>query len=260
MKILHPTDFSPASRKALELAKKLRDLTGGSLTILHAAEPRYASAAHFFDTQTEKIFDEAEQAWSVLMGRQLAALDPKAQTVLEPRKPIPVILHHAVRHDLVVMGTHGEDSLMDRLLGTTTERVIAQTARPVAAVSKAAEPSSLSRLLVGWGPTPGSERVLRLAHHIAEASRGKITVLHVGDPGELERMNQSIRTLPLALEGRLEARVLSPDPSPAAALLGFAHEQQADALFVGRSRAGVFFGSVTRWILNHAPVPVLVQP
>ncbi len=260
MKILHPTDFSPASQKALKLAQKLRDLTGGSLTILHAAEPRYASAAHFFDVQTEKIFDEAEQAWTVLMARQLEALDAGAQTVLEPRKPIPVILRYATQHDLVVMGTHGEDSLADRLLGTTTERVIAQSVRPVAVVSREAELQGLSHLLVGWGLTPGSERVLRLAHHIAEASGGKITVLHVGQMDELERINQSIGAFPLALEGRLEAKVLSTDQLPAAALLGFAHEHQADALFVGRSRAGGFFGSVTRWILNHAQVPVFVQP
>ncbi len=260
MKILHPTDFSPASQKALKLAQMLRDLTGGSLTILHAAEPRYASAAHFFDTQTEKIFDEAEQAWSVLMARQLEALDARAQTILEPRKPIPVILRHAALHDLVVMGTHGEDSLTDRLLGTTTERVVAQSPRPVAAVPGEAEIRGLTHLLVGYGPTPGAERVLRLAHQIAEASSGKITVLHVGEAHELEQLNQAIRTWPLALEGRLEAKVLSTDQSPAAALLGFAHEHQADALFVGRSRAGGFFGSVTRWILNHAEVPVFVQP
>ncbi|GEM83323.1 universal stress protein [Meiothermus hypogaeus] len=260
MKILHPTDFSQASQKALKLAQLLRDLTGGSLTILHAAEPRYASAAHFFDTQTEKIFDEAEQAWSVLMARQLEGLDARAQTVLEPRKPIPVILRHAAEHDLVVMGTHGEDSLADRLLGTTTERVIAQSSRPVAAVPQEANAQGLAHLLVGFGPTPGAERVLRLAHHIAEASGGKITVLHVGDADELERINQAIGTLPLALEGRLEAKVLSTAQPPAAALLGFAYEQQADALFVGRSRAGGFFGSVTRWILNHAQVPVFVQP
>jgi len=260
MKILHATDFSPASRKALELAQKLRDLTGGSLTIVHAAEPRYASTAHFFDTQTEKLFDEAEQAWSVLLGRQLEALDAQAETVLELRKPIPAILHHARSHDLVVMGTHGEDSLLDRLLGTTTERVIAQTARPVAAVSMQAELRGLSHLLVGFDPSSGSERVLRLAHQIAEASGGKVTVLHVGNADELERINQSIAAFPLALEGRLEARVLSTDQSPAAALLGFAHEQQASALFVGRSRAGGFFGSVTRWTLNHAQIPVFVQP
>lgn len=260
MKILHPTDFSQASRKALKLAQKLRDLTGGSLTILHAAEPRYVSAAHFFDTQTEKIFDEAEQAWLVLMTRQLEALDAKAQTVLEPRKPIPVILRLAAQHDLVVMGTHGEDSLADRLLGTTTERVIAHCSKPVVAVPKEAELQGLAHLLVGFGPTPGAERVLRLAHHIAEASGGKITVLHVGDADQLEQLNQAIGSLPLALEGRLEAKVLSTPQPPAAALLGFAHEHQADALFVGRSRAGGFFGSVTRWILNHAQIPVFVQP
>jgi nucleotide-binding universal stress UspA family protein len=259
MKILHPTDFSPASRKALELAQQLRDLTGGSLTILHAAEPRYASAAHFFDHQTEKIFDEAERAWSVWMGRQLAALDAKAHTVLELRKPIPAILHHASHHDLVVMGSHGEDSLMDRLLGTTTERVITQSGRPVAVVPKEAAWKGLAHLLVGWSPT-GAGRVLRLAHQIAEASGGKITVLHVGSADELERINPAINAMPLALEGRLEAKVLSTAQSPAAALLGFAHEHQADALFVGRSRAGGLFGSVTRWILNHAQIPVFVQP
>ena len=260
MKILHPTDFSPASRKALKLAQRLRDLTGGSLTILHAAEPRYASAAHFFDTQTEKIFDEAEQAWSVLMARQLEALDSRAHTVLEPGKPIPVILRHAADHDLVVMGTHGEDSLVDRLLGTTAERVIGQGAKPVVVVPKEAELAGLAHLLVGWSPTPGVERALRLAHHIAEVSGGKITVLHVGDAEELEAINQAIRAYPLALEGRLEARVLVSEQSPAVALLSFAQETQAEALFVGRSRVGGFFGSVTRWILNHAQMPVFVLP
>lgn len=260
MKILHPTDFSPASGKALELAQQLRDLTSGSLTILYAAEPHYASAAHYVNPNTESIFDEAERAWSVLMTHQLTELDPTAENILEEGKPIPSILKHIQGHDLVVMGTHGEDSLVDRLLGTTTERVIAQGNKPVAVVPVAAGVKTLNHLLVGIAPMEPSERALALAQQIATASGGKITVLHVGESAMLPTLSQRIETLPLAQEGRIELKVLSSGEPPAAALLGFAEETQADAVFIGRGRVSGIFGSVTRFILNQARVPVLVHP
>lgn len=260
MKILHPTDFSPASRKALELAQQLRDLMGGSLTILYAAEPHYSSAAHYINLNTESVFDEAERAWAVLMTRQLLELDPSADNVLEEGKPIPGILKHAQGHDMVVMGTHGEDSLVDRLLGTTTERVIAQGNKPVAVVPVSAEVKALGHLLVGLAPMEPSERALALAQQIATASGGHITVLHVGESAMLPTLNQRIEALPLAQEGRIEVKVLSSGDPPATALLGFAQEVQADAVFIGRGRVSGIFGSVTRSILNQARVPVLVHP
>ena len=260
MKILHPTDFSKASKNALGLAQQLRDLTGGSLTILYAAEPRYASAAHYINPETEGIFDEAERAWSVLMTHQLSELDPTAENILEAGKPIPNILKHAADHDLIVMGTHGEDSLVDRLLGTTTERVIAQGHKPVAVVPASAEVKALNHLLVGTAPMKPSEQALELAQQIAGASGGKVTLLHIGESAMLPTLNAQIQDLPLTKQNRLEAKILSSTDSPAAALLDYAAESQADALLIGRGRMSGIFGSVTRSILNQAKIPVFVHP
>lgn len=261
MNILHPTDFSAASGRALRLARYLRQATGGTLTLLHAVEPRYADAAR---PEEPALAERAETAGVEALRERLAGLDPEARPLLEVGKPIPAILRHAAHHDLLVMGTHGEDSLADRLLGTTTERVIAQTEKPVAVVPPAGETQTLTHLLVATALAGPSERGLELAETLAQATGADITVLHVAlgsDQPTLERLNRLVEVFPALLEeGRLEAKLLSTDEPPDVALLDFAEEIGADALLIGRSGVNRLFGSVTRAVLNRAKVPVFVHP
>ncbi|RIH82287.1 universal stress protein [Calidithermus roseus] len=264
MRILHPTDFSPASYKALEFAQHLRGLMGGSLTILHAYEPRYASPAQFFSRENEQIFQQADLEWQRALEQQLRGLDPSAQTILETGKPIPCILHHAAEHDLLVMGTHGEDSLKDRLIGTTTERVIAQTEKPVVVVSRDTALRRLSHLVVATALADPSERALGLAYEIATRSDGSLTLLHVVEPGAVDadqaRLHALVSYFPGEARERIQVVVL-PSSSPAdEALLDYVTRNTASALFMGRSRGSRIFGSVTRNVLNRARVPVFVHP
>lgn len=264
MKILHPTDFSPASYKALELAQYLRGLLGGSLTVLHVAEPRYASPAQFFSSENEKIFQQADQEWHQALAQQLQGLDPSAQAVLEAGKPIPRILHHAAEHDLLVMGTHGEDSLKDRLIGTTAERVIAQAEKPVAVVSRDTQLRRFSHLLVATALADPSERALGLAYEIALRSEGNLTLLHVVEPGAVgadqARLHTLVSYFPGEARERIQVEVLPSSGPPEEALLDYAERHGVSALFMGRSRGNRMFGSVTRSVLNRARVPVFVHP
>jgi nucleotide-binding universal stress UspA family protein len=259
MDILHPTDFSAASGRALWFARYLRQATGGGLTLLHAVEPRYGGAARLTSAEDEALFECAETAWVEALRERLAQLDPEARPLLEVGKPIPAILRHAAHHDLLVMGTHGAD----RLLGTTTERVIAQTEKPVAVLPLAGETQAMTRLLVATALAGPSERGLELAYTLAQATGADITVLHVApssDQPTLERLNRLIEGFPALLEeGRLEAKLLSTDEPPDVALLGFAEQIGADALFVGRSGVNRLFGSVTRALLNRSSVLVWVH-
>jgi nucleotide-binding universal stress UspA family protein len=58
------------------------------------------------------------------------------KTDVRPGRPVEQILEAEVAHevDLVAMATHGHDSLLDDLLGSTTEQVVRRTRCPVLAV------------------------------------------------------------------------------------------------------------------------------
>lgn len=256
--ILHPTDFSAASAKALELAQYLRQQSSGQLTILHVLEAGYAGAAHFVNSETEAIFQEAEKNRHKLLTQRLATLDAQANTHMLQGKPIPKILELAIQHDLVVMGTHAEDSLQDRLMGTTTERVIGQSETPVLAVPLGSSFSGLRSILVATALGGAGERGLALAQQLASLNGAKVTLLHVSsvaDPGNLVRLSQLAAPHP-----EVETKEMIYGGSTDEALLTYATEQHASLLVLGRSTHARFFGTVTRSVLNRSKVPVLVHP
>lgn len=117
------TDFSPASRPALETA--VRWFSDARLTLFHA----YEGAGLEGDAL-------ANDAWSRIANSQCESF--LAETALEPsvvhrlRRVIDkgqpeALLCDYVRHeevDLVVLGTHGRSGLLKALIGSTAENLV----------------------------------------------------------------------------------------------------------------------------------------
>jgi len=277
MRILHPTDFSEASKRALEVARMLRDLLKGELIILHAIEYPVRSKVYgdYWDEMLAKTFEERRRELINYVLEKLRELEPNAKHVVDEGKPLKVILKHAKEADLIAMGTHGPEGLLERLLGSVTERVIELSGKPVVATRAEAEVRPFKHLLVATGLAEPSIRALKLAKKIADAAGAKITLLHVvepipeppvpvhmPDPKELlgpdylERLKAEVAKIaepygaePVVVEG-----------DPVDALCDFAQERDVDALFIGRSKQARFLGSVTREILERAKKPVFVHP
>jgi len=277
MRILHPTDFSEASKRALEVARMLRDLLKGELIILHAIEYPVRSKVYgdYWDEMLAKTFEERRRELINYVLEKLRELEPNAKHVVDEGKPLKVILKHAKEADLIAMGTHGPEGLLERLLGSVTERVIELSGKPVVATRAEAEVRPFKHLLVATGLAEPSIRALKLAKKIADAAGAKITLLHVvepipeppvpvhmPDPKELlgpdylERLKAEVAKIaepygaePVVVEG-----------DPVDALCDFAKERDVDALFIGRSKQARFLGSVTREILERAKKPVFVHP
>ena len=137
-RIVHPTDFSPASgpafKKALELAKD----DNATLIIVHVLPILPVVGEAFIPPATidEMIRGQraqAEKATDRLVKRTRAAGGKATGVVLDNGAVPDAIVRFAKRQraDLIVMGTHGHGLLARVLLGSVAERVVSKASAPV---------------------------------------------------------------------------------------------------------------------------------
>ena len=127
-KILVPTDFSPASRKALHYAPCFANNFGSELTLLHVLEP--ATSTTFAGLPAAPAFSEAEMADA---EESLRALVSSLRTAGVARvrwtMRTGVATHEIVEAakeldvDLIVIATHGYTGWKHFAIGSTAERV-----------------------------------------------------------------------------------------------------------------------------------------
>ena len=134
-KILVPTDFSPASNKALETALAFAKKFEASIVLMHAYQvPIYAYPSDALMTVSD-LSTGAEVA--AMKALEAAAAAQRAgvpiQTALYLGAPWEQILKAASEHEvgLIVMGSRGLRGLPRALLGSTAERVVRYAAVPV---------------------------------------------------------------------------------------------------------------------------------
>ncbi len=280
MKILHPTDFSDASMKAFDVLRQLKEPLNAHLILLHTLEPT-PQMPIYGDYWTERLGEVMKQAQHEALEqarKHLRTLDPDAEHHLEVGHPLKVILKYAKEKnvDLIAMGTHGADTFLERILGSITERVIELSGKPVMATRADVEVRPLRHFLVSTALADPSRRALDFAKKLADAVGARITLMHsvepiaeppipihMPDPRYVEERQQFIEQLAKQLEelaAPYGARPLLKEAKPVDAICQFVAEEDADAVFIGKSRQNRFMGSVTREVLERAQVPVFVHP
>jgi nucleotide-binding universal stress UspA family protein len=140
-RVLHPSDFSPASRpafsKALELAKACR----AQLLVVHVLPvlpmiPDAYIAATTYDELLREQRAGAKTQLDRLVRRAKTAGVRASGILLDFGVPAERITRLAKsRHaDVIVMGTHGRTGLTRALLGSIATRVVATATCPVLTV------------------------------------------------------------------------------------------------------------------------------
>jgi nucleotide-binding universal stress UspA family protein len=127
-KILVPTDFSPASEACLQEAGALAKERGGSLFLLHVAQPPMtygpgvgvpaADAAQWAASLEQVAPPQAD----VPCQRRVVIGDPAAEIVSTAEQE---------GIDMIVMGTHGRTGLGRLLMGSVAEAVVRRAPCPV---------------------------------------------------------------------------------------------------------------------------------
>jgi nucleotide-binding universal stress UspA family protein len=133
--ILLPFDGSDFSKKALHRACELARIDGSQITVLYVI-PRYEEMIGFFRTDSikKRLQEEAEKIIETATG--IAGQGISVKTEIQEGQTGDEITKAASRlkSDLIVMGTYGWRGVDKAIMGSTTERVIANASCPVLAV------------------------------------------------------------------------------------------------------------------------------
>lgn len=140
-RILHPSDFSPASGPALKQAIEVAKESGAELLIAHVLTPVAPIVGEGYISP--RTYEEIEQSARAHGQKQLGTLldrakkaGVKAVGLLLEGVPHDQIARAArsKKVDLIVMGTHGRGGFAKLLLGSVAERVVATAPCPVLTV------------------------------------------------------------------------------------------------------------------------------
>lgn len=131
--LLVPFDGSESSRKALVKACRLAKVDGAEVSVLYVI-PRYEEMMDFFKTDSVKksLFQQAEKIVDGAKGLAASSGVSIKAVVQEGHADDKIVeIADTMKHDLIVVGTHGWRGVNKALLGSTAERVIARTSCPI---------------------------------------------------------------------------------------------------------------------------------
>jgi nucleotide-binding universal stress UspA family protein len=140
-RIVHPSDFSPASRAALRHAIDVARRNRAELVIVHVLPLMpfigdVAAVARAYDELRSLHRARGRAQLDRLVARAKAAGVRATGVLLDFGVAAELIVRTAVarRADLIVMGTHGRTGFMRALLGSVAARVIGTARCPVLTV------------------------------------------------------------------------------------------------------------------------------
>jgi nucleotide-binding universal stress UspA family protein len=141
-RILHPSDFSPASARAFRYAVEAAKVNRARLVILHVLPPvvpvvgdEYVASPRVYVDLQRAAREEGERQVKRLVSRAKQA-GLRAVGILREGTPADGIVRAArgTRAGMIVMGTHGRTGVARLLLGSVATRVIGTAPCPVLTV------------------------------------------------------------------------------------------------------------------------------
>jgi universal stress protein A len=289
--VLCPIDFSDASRGALRYAAVLAEHFYATLSVLAVDDPFLVQAATAsFGARAAQ--QATENAFQSFIGGAFPGGIPKVaelQRLTRVGQPATEILDaaDAERADVIVMSTHGTSGVRKRLFGSTTERVLRDTTRPVI-VTPGRDPGpdsaemwmrAVRAVMVPVDLTEFSGHQLRVAQGLAEAIGAAVVVVHVLDPlaarGQFRRviaaaddvrrddartrLDDLLRDVPSRLPRTSD--IARGDPASEIARLALEHATGAIVIALHSSpESGRRIGSVTYRLLCRTPTVVVALP
>jgi len=175
--ILLATDFSPRSDRAARRAVLLARQFGARITMVHVVDDdRPAHMVKRARAEATAALGELCATMSEVDGVDCAdriALGEAFSGVLD--------VSDDVDPNVIIIGPHRRRILKDVFIGTTAERVIRKSSRPVLMVN-GTPTSAYSSVLVAVDMSPSSAAALRVVNSFKLRETARVTVLHVFDP------------------------------------------------------------------------------
>ena len=137
-KILFPTDFSPGSEAALEMATSLARDSGATLLITHVEEiPLATGGAEFLYSVPEPATEEIREMLHDVVPKD-ASIPYEHHLLAGDVATAIVDFAESENVDMIVLGTHGRRGLSRLLMGSVAELVVRRAKCPVLTIKQPA--------------------------------------------------------------------------------------------------------------------------
>ena len=286
-KILVPTDFSENAANALIYAIQLVKLVNGKLIIFHNADfPLNYTGTNIFPGGDLGMGIDPAYPAGVLNNPELEQIQQEKINQLATRvrqdtgNTIPVKtfykygsftdnLSEVIREeqaDLVVMGTHGASTFLDRLVGTNTASVIKNSPVPVLAIPAEARFKPIKHIAYAVDLESDEDIFLDQLIAFAKPFGAIITLVHIKTENQPDKITD--RMLLKELRTRYPGQYLQMTErlgiTVAKGLEEFIIESGSDLLAIGIHKHGffhsVFHSTVPEQLVFHNTVPVVALP
>lgn len=286
--ILAATDLSAAARLACERAVRLASACDARLELQHVVNTGALDSLRLLfasqpDDLQQRLLDEAREELRSLLAELHDGLGGSANLHLGIGNVVNEITRQAdaLDADLLVLGAHGSSLVRDLIVGSTTERVLRRTGRPLLVVRRPA-PRGYRQVLIPVDFSARSLKAIEVARRLAP--KAALVLLHTFEvpfEGRLRHAGvseQELAALRASAQHEGETRMaelIARAGLPAAALHSLVlygdpsvqileHErlQGSELIVIGKrgqnSLEDLLLGSVTKHILCQAQSDVLV--
>jgi nucleotide-binding universal stress UspA family protein len=268
--ILHPSDFSEASRVAFAYALKAALIAKARLTLLHVAAAGAESDWHEFPGVRETL-----ERWGLLPPNSPSRAVPKLG--IDVRKvtghdsdPIRSVLGYLEQHqtDLIVLAPHRHDGRVGWFHKSTSEPIARKSGQMTlfvpdgvtGFVAPATGSSSLTSILIPVAdaprPQPAVSAAIRLVKQL-QCPTGTFTLLHMGD------RDLATEVFRPDVPGWTWTSVVRPG-DVTDGILGTAEETQAGLIAMTTAGHNGFLdalrGSTSERVLRRTTCPLLAVP
>jgi nucleotide-binding universal stress UspA family protein len=270
-------DATPEGEKRADYAAALAHQCGAHLAGIHVVSANRPEHRTDYFARGEKAIraslaweEAADEAATTTVRRSSEAISAKREVSAEFRVirrggPDEELILSSLHSDLVVIGQHELHELAGYL---SPERLLLASGAPILLVPSGWKSKPIgNNILVGWNASREARRAVAdaLPFLIAAAS---VTLLVVDSNKRVDRHGEEPGAdiaLYLARHGaRVEVEQVSSHGTPVAdIILSYAADRGVDLIVIGAyshaRTVEVVFGGVTRRLLKHASIPVLMS-
>ncbi|MGD0820831.1 MAG: universal stress protein [Desulfomonilia bacterium] len=141
-KILYPTDFSEIAHKALPYIEALKSAGANEVIILHVNDETCVNTLRIFTAQDvlalEKRLKDSALNQIAPLEDELRSKGFRVKSHIDNGIPFREILKVAEEENvsIIIMGSHGKNSIIEIMLGSVAEKVASRAHKPVLIVRR----------------------------------------------------------------------------------------------------------------------------
>jgi nucleotide-binding universal stress UspA family protein len=261
--ILLPTDFSENAQKAADFVFEMFGVSNFKLVLVHGVVPPRTTPGMMINI-TDLMQEDAERDLKIEKKRLEEKYDcpglvqTKAKLgYLQDILPAIIAAHNA---DMIVMGTRGDNTIANKVLGSNTEQIVRLGLLPLLAVPTEFEIEERPKVCIATTKSeiPHVEVVERILNSLKNKQKTKLSVLHVLT-SDTETAHKS-----LPLNGMQVAVATEIANSPEEGMNVHLANTHLDMLVVchrHNSRIDYLFSrSTTKKLTGQIHVPLLILP